>query len=89
MMNQSCKPLAPGSLCYPEQICEMTFRLQRHLETKAQSYGSAFNGERKPMVIAVRQKEAMNLKERAPCGEKFWMDEWLYRWTEVRGIKKL
>lgn len=41
------------------------------------------------MVIAVRQKEAMNLKERAPCGEKFWMDGWLYRWMEVRGIKKL
>lgn len=41
------------------------------------------------MVIAVRQKEAMNLKERALCGEKFWMDGWLCRWMEVRGIKKL
>lgn len=27
-----------------------------------------------PVVIAVRQKAAMDLKERAACGENFWMD---------------
>lgn len=39
-----------------------------------------------PVVIAVRQKEAVDLKERATCGETFG---WMGRWMEAGEVRKL
>jgi len=42
-----------------------------------------------PVVIAEKQKKAVNIIEGFAWGENFWMDGWIDRWMEVWEITTL